>query len=756
MLSLSIPELLAILLDILITIVKIALIFAITWLGGRLFRWIWRSLVIPIFQRRAYFYAFKEDSEGFYIEKPLKILWFKLKRNKRWALQKDQIGYVAKRTGGSESDSGGGAFDAENDIFFSSFSHKTHVGQVKMPQEKTIPGGGKMTICEVIIKRSNIEGDSYYDAPVGFINNKGEVYKYYKDRKAAINGKKLNEPVLIGYARAPQLQERKNYPGTYDTDAEAAIDGIDNTDKLSEWYFFRKRKKSKVKSQKITSGATNKGFLSIWTAGWRVLHAYLLEGNPDRKMRPWGVGYAVEDFWRNLFTKDAAGFSLDARGVAALLLAEKEGFYLRDAEQIAENKKGLWPTALLSLVCYLCIFPFLNRWNALEHWFEGLVGPQISKVIALILLFFGLWLIIHIIRMICYDATDRFESFLYKMNNNVGTLNWNKELIVTSAIGLILSIFVVDYLFFPIFFCSLIVFIGHLVVFGAYPWFVENPLEESDGQPDNDEAEDEENDEDYDETKEHAATIDVMGNCHELKFIIPFNNKLLKELRAQNPFRKGNTPDYAERIRDMIEREYNGELYSKIRFVKKKIDSFVSKYHLSYLEKIDLILKLSQPDNIKYQYDWNSEELLPQWDEPVPNPSLLKTRDDGKDGFGYEEYCRYPTETMYDKRGDCDCHAALAVGLLAACGIRCCYFTNHTNDDTGHAALGIEVTDELRKLVNSSNCFTFEGKTYLYTEATGRGRSIGEVPSGFERMLEKGDDYAVIEPAIFEDLNNEE
>lgn len=765
MLILSISSLLHTLLDLLIVIVEIALTFTIAWLAGRLFRWIWRSLIIPIFQRRAYFYAFKEDDEGFYVEKPLRILFFiRLRRNKRWALQKDLVGYVAKRTGGDDTDAGGNAAQAENDIFFTSFLHKTHVGQVKSPAEETMPGGGTMRKCEVILKRSNIEGDQYYDTPVGFINEKGEIYKYYEDRNAAIKGKKLKEPVLIGYARSPQLQERKKFPGSYDTDAEAAIEGIENTnEELNEWFFFRKRKRGNVKSQKIVSSATNKGHLSLWTAGWRVLHAHLVDGNPDRKMTPWGVGYAVEDFWRNLFTKDAFGFSLDARAVAALLLADKEGFYLREGEQGAEGKKGLWPTALLSFVCYLCAFPFLNRWEGWKNWcvrLIDLVGPQISKIIVLILLFFGIWLVVHMIRLLFYDATDRFESLLHKMNNNVGTSNWNTELIIVSAIGLILSIFVVDYLFFPIFFCALVVFIGQRVVFPPVSWDVEYPLDKSEDQKQEEDGDDNRNNEgDSDEEIEHKATINTIGKSCELKFKIPYNKGGLKSLRASNPFRNGNTPEYAERVHQMIEQEYSEEVYSRIRFVKDKIDRFAAKNHLSFLEKLNLILTLSQPDNIIYHHDWNSEELLPQSGEEPANPELLKDRDDGKDGKGYWEYCRYPSETLHDKRGDCDCHAALAAGLFAACGMRCCYFTNYTNDDSCHAAFGVEINDELKQLVNSNNCFSHDGKTFIYVEATSSYCAIGDVPSGFEDMLnEDRGTYAIIEPAAFEekkDLNDE-
>ena len=193
MFGLSISELL----NVFLAVIKYAFL---AWLGSFVIQWVWRSLIVPIFQRRAYFYIYKVDDEGFYIEKPLRILWHRLWRNKRWALQTALIGYVAKRTGGSESDAGGSSLQAENDIFFTSLSHKTHVGQVKSPAEKTIPGGGKMRICEVILKRSNVEGDKYYDAPVGFINDKGEVFKYYRDRKAALKGQMLQEPVLPDFS----------------------------------------------------------------------------------------------------------------------------------------------------------------------------------------------------------------------------------------------------------------------------------------------------------------------------------------------------------------------------------------------------------------------------------------------------------------------------------------------------------------------------------------------------------------------------
>ena len=249
-----------------------------------------------------------------------------------------------------------------------------------------------------------------------------------------------------------------------------------------------------------------------------------------------------------------------------------------------------------------------------------------------------------------------------------------------------------------------------------------------------------------------------MGKNCELEFKVPYKSEGLKGLRAANLFREGNTPEYSQRVRDMIERECREEVYSKIRYVKDRIDRFVSKHHLSYIEKVNLILKLAQPNNIDYAYDSCCPELLPQMDEPQPSPALLEDRRDGQEGQGYIEYCRYPSETLHDKRGDCDCHAALAVGLLAACGIRCCYFTNYTDDDEGHAAFGIEVNEDTKAFLTSANRLTYKGKEFIYTEATGTNCSIGEVPTGFQNMLNDPNrgTYAIVEPVLFNKESSDE
>ena len=712
-------------------ILVIVLSYIALYLLSFIFRWIWRSLIVPIFQRRAYFMLLPDD-EVFYLESPLRILWFRLNRNKRWALDDIEVGYVSRPRGAHNQD------QDTNDIYFTGYGWKERVGQAKVRDDVKY---GR--ICEIICKLKNSEGDEFNNnPPVGFINQKGEVYKYFTNRYAAINGEKLDEPILIGYARSPQKGKREFCKTNGErTDAEV-VPYIDDTTTDDEWYYFQKRKKSKVKARYINSSNGITGKICFWTAGWRVLHAHL---NPDssRKYRPWGIGYVIEDFWRG-FRWDAQGFGLDSRAVAALLLAEKEGFVPREDERLRDNRKGLAPTALISLVVYLLVFHFLNHWEGIENVFP-FMGPDLSKVTMLILFFFAIWIFFfHTIRMLLYNTTDRFESLLSKMNDNVGSTGWNTVLIIVCLLGLVSSMFLVDYTFFPIFLSSFISIVVNRAVFVQHKWEVENPLEKIEDSREEEDCQEK----DDNEIVEHNVLLRTALSQLHMQFKIAYNTDKLKLLRKSNPFREGNTGNYSQRVCQMVKRELEGSLYSKLGFVSSRIKHFSRQNNLSHIETINLILKIAQPNNIAYIYDCDSVELLPQPDEPQPDPSLLTNCTIGVDGEGYKEYCRFPSETLYDKHGDCDCHAALAVGLLSACGIRCCYITGETDDQTGHAALGIEATDCLSSFFSSDNCFSYQGYQFIYVEATGKDCIIGEIPEGFKSMLDKSDStsYAIIEP----------
>ena len=72
-------------------IIKIFLLYIIVRISSALVVWFWRTLIVPIFKKRAYFYYYQND--GFYSEeRPLGL--FRRIRNVRWTIRTKLVGYV--------------------------------------------------------------------------------------------------------------------------------------------------------------------------------------------------------------------------------------------------------------------------------------------------------------------------------------------------------------------------------------------------------------------------------------------------------------------------------------------------------------------------------------------------------------------------------------------------------------------------------------------------------------------------------------
>jgi len=84
---------------------------------------------------------------------------------------------------------------------------------------------------------------------------------------------------------------------------------------------------------------------------------------------------------------------------------------------------------------------------------------------------------------------------------------------------------------------------------------------------------------------------------------------------------------------------------------------------------------------------------------------------------GYDEYPRYPIETLVDRGGDCEDTSILTAALLYQMGydVILLAFSNHV-------AVGIWC-DYI-----PGGYYTVDGRDYYYLETTGRGWEIGEIP----------------------------
>ena len=89
---------------------------------------------------------------------------------------------------------------------------------------------------------------------------------------------------------------------------------------------------------------------------------------------------------------------------------------------------------------------------------------------------------------------------------------------------------------------------------------------------------------------------------------------------------------------------------------------------------------------------------------------------------GYDEYPRYPIETLTDNGGDCEDTAILTAALLNELGYGVVLI-----GFTGHMAVGVKGSSSL-----PGTYYEYNGDRYYYVETTGTGYDIGQVPSEYK------------------------
>lgn len=88
----------------------------------------------------------------------------------------------------------------------------------------------------------------------------------------------------------------------------------------------------------------------------------------------------------------------------------------------------------------------------------------------------------------------------------------------------------------------------------------------------------------------------------------------------------------------------------------------------------------------------------------------------------FDEYPRYPAETLVDGGGDCEDTSILLASLLTEMGYGVVLIS-----PPEHMAIGVKGGDNIY-----GNYWEYEGAKYYYIETTGSGRRIGELPEEYE------------------------
>ena len=87
----------------------------------------------------------------------------------------------------------------------------------------------------------------------------------------------------------------------------------------------------------------------------------------------------------------------------------------------------------------------------------------------------------------------------------------------------------------------------------------------------------------------------------------------------------------------------------------------------------------------------------------------------------YDEYPRYPLETLFDRGGDCEDTSILAAALLDKLGYDVALLVF---EDAQHVTVGVWIPGVY------GSYYEYDGKKYFYLETAGEGWQIGQIPPG--------------------------
>lgn len=88
---------------------------------------------------------------------------------------------------------------------------------------------------------------------------------------------------------------------------------------------------------------------------------------------------------------------------------------------------------------------------------------------------------------------------------------------------------------------------------------------------------------------------------------------------------------------------------------------------------------------------------------------------------GFDEYPKYPVETLIEENGDCEDTSYLAASIIRAMGIGVILV-----NPPGHMAVGVWCEE------CTGSYYEWEGKKYFYLETTGEGWELGQIPPEYE------------------------
>ena len=137
-----------------------------------------------------------------------------------------------------------------------------------------------------------------------------------------------------------------------------------------------------------------------------------------------------------------------------------------------------------------------------------------------------------------------------------------------------------------------------------------------------------------------------------------------------------------------------------------------------YIESITS--RLTQAAKEKGYSDFQTVSFAASFVQSLPYTSDLVTT-------GYDEYPRYPIETLIDDGGDCEDTAILMAALIDKLGYSTVLIVfPGTSESPGHCAVGVKAGEGIH-----GSYYTYKGDNYYYLETTGSGWKLGDMPKDY-------------------------
>ena len=436
----------------------------------------------------------------------------------------------------------------------------------------------------------------------------------------------------------------------------------------------------------------------------------------------------------------------EARACAYALLSHS--FQRRKYSEYYKDKPYGWKdTALLTTLIYSFLFLILYVVNTGVLQMP-LLGNDLLAVVILIAAYYLLWALVRLIKIDCIESSNSFQPKLDLLNKNVGLNFMNLAIVILSIVALYFTYEYYDYDLLPLIWAIGFGVSVNMSLKGANrPWRISFSYNETEGDEEEEEEEEVKNPP-GDISRTYEWDLDISYSSTQLhgNLILYFSASEMDDVRHCNPF-------FAQR-KDKSDKEYILDMFhflkehrpflARVKYVAHYINDTINKQNLTPLDKIQFTLDFIQEPNIQFA---NNKDCK------VVNY--------------YENYIRYPDETLYDKEGDCNSKSLLAAMLFHVMGFNVLYLASRRHQ---HSAIGIEVNprDLAEGWYGSSKkvkdmTILVDGKHYIYCETTGDRFSIGSTIEGmkledFEEKVilplldeadETGGDDDVIESRIY-------